>query len=76
LRRDLGGGFDGLRGRCDGADDDFVGIHVAACAGAILVSDLPGRSGDLLAGCGRVVLGVACALAGWSLGRKHPTMRL
>jgi hypothetical protein len=73
LRRDLGGGLNCLRGGSDGTDDNLVGVDVAAGARAVLVADLPGCSGNLLARCGGVVLGVAGALAGGSLGGEDPT---
>jgi len=75
LSRDLGGGLDCLRGGSDGTDDDLVGVDVTASTRAVLVADLPGCSGDLLARCGGVVLGVAGALAGGSLGGEDPTGR-
>lgn len=75
LGRNLGGGLDCLRGGCDGTNDDLVGVDVSASARTVLVLDAPGCSGDLLAGCGRVVPGVTGALAGGSLGGEHPTMR-
>jgi hypothetical protein len=65
-----------LRGGSDGADDDLVGVDVAAGARAVLVADIPGCSGDLLAGCGRVVPGVTAALAGGSLGGEYPAVML
>ena len=76
LGGNLGGGLDCLRGGCYGTDDDLVGVDVSAGARAVLVLDTPGCSGDLLAGCGRVVLGVTGALAGGSLGGEDPTGRL
>jgi hypothetical protein len=51
LSRDLGGGLDCLRGGSDGTDDDLVGVDVTASTRAVLVADLPGCSGDLLARC-------------------------
>ena len=75
LGRDLSGGLNCLRGGSDGADDDLVGVDVAAGTRAVLVADVPGCSSDLLAGCGGVVLGVAGTLAGGSLGGEHPTVR-
>jgi hypothetical protein len=75
LSRDLSGCLDCLRGGSDGADDDLVGVDVAAGARAVLVADVPGCSSDLLAGCGGVVLGVAGTLAGGGLGGEHPTVR-
>ena len=71
--RDLGGGLNCLRGGSHGANDDLVGVDVATGARAILVADVPGCSGNLLARCGGVVSGVAGALAGGSLGGEDPT---
>ena len=75
LGGDLSGGLDCLGGGSDGADDDLVGVDISAGAGAVLVGNLPGCSGDLLAGCGRVVLGVTSALAGGSFGGEYPAVR-
>lgn len=68
LSRNLGGGLNCLRGGSDGTDDDLVGVDISTGTRTVLVLDTPGCSGDLLAGCGWVVLGVAGALAGGSLG--------
>lgn len=75
LCRDLSGGLNCLRGGGDGTDDDLVGVNVAAGARAVLVANLPGCSGDLLARCGGVVLGVAGTLAGGSFGGEYPTAK-
>jgi hypothetical protein len=50
LRGNLRRGLNGLRSGSHRADDDFVGVHVSAGAGAVLVGDFPGRAGELSAG--------------------------
>jgi hypothetical protein len=67
LGGDCSGGFDGLRGCGDGTHDDLVSVDIATGSGAVLVGDLPGSARDLPARCRRVVLGVACGLAGGGL---------
>jgi hypothetical protein len=68
LGGDLSGGFDGLRGCGDGSHHNLVSVDIATGSGAVLIGDLPGSAGDLPARCRRVVLGVACGLAGGGLG--------
>lgn len=72
LGRDLGGSFDCLGGCGDGANDDLVGVDIAAGSGAVLVADVPGGARDLLAGDGWVVLGVTGGLARGSFRREDP----
>jgi hypothetical protein len=68
LSRDGGCGFNCLRGRGDRANDDLVGVDIAAGAGAVAVADLPALSRKLPSRSRWVVPGVARRLAGWGLG--------
>lgn len=73
-RRDGSGRLDGLRGSSHSADHDLVSIDVTAGARAVTVGDIPGLTVELLARGGRVVLGVACGLAAWSLSGEYPAV--
>lgn len=74
LRADGVGELDGLVGYRGGADADGVGVHVAGCAAAVAVGDVPGFADEQFgsAGGGGVVERVAGVFGGGEFGGENP----